>query len=255
MDYSPGAVDFTNVLGNDALGDCTCAGIGHIIEAVTAASGRPVSITTQQVIDLYSASCGYVPGRPETDQGGDEFAVLNYVTEKGIDGKGLHKFDASVLVDATNKAELRAALYLFGNLYFGEELPASYVSPFPSDGGTWDVAGDAVDTNGHAFIGFASDCRGIHVNTWGRRVLHTYEAIAKYAAPAVNGELHTVLTCDWFNAAAKAPNGFAYQDLLSDLQAIGGKTAAPPILSPPAPIVTRPALVDVIAALTPLWSP
>lgn len=221
--YTPKAQGLGDVLANDRLGDCTCAGVGHIIDLVTGAADSPVRVSEEQIIALYEAACGYNPNCPSSDQGGDEYSVLDYMCEKGLDGAGLHKFDASVLVDGTNKEEVRAAMWLFGNLYFGVGLPDAWLSPFPSGPGfTWGVAGAADENNGHCFVGVGSSTSGVEIDTWGLLGTITYDAIAAYASDKGGGELHTVLTCDWFSRATQlAPSGFAYKDLAADLIALG----------------------------------
>jgi len=222
-DYTKNVTGLGDVLLNDRLGDCTCAGVGHIVDLVTSNAGNAFRVTDDLVKRLYELACNYVDGDPSTDQGGDELTVLDFVCEKGIDGNGLHKFDATVVVDATNKLEVRSAQYWFGNLYFGEGLPDGYVNSMPqAPGFEWDVVGDADPDNGHCFIGGGSNAKGILIDTWGLIGVQTYRAIAKYASRAQGGELHTALTCDWFSRVTKlAPNGLAYNDLMSDLKKFG----------------------------------
>ncbi len=228
VDYSKAATDaLSAVLGNDTLGDCTCAGVGHIVDVLCSNAGVPTNVTADDVIALYSASCNYVVGDAATDNGGDEITVLNYVAEKGMDGKGRHQIVGSILVDACNKEEVRWAMFALGNLYFGEELPDAYVNPFPEGNGfTWDVAGAPVPDNGHCFVGVSSNKDGIGIDTWGMLGTHTYGAMAKYAVTPANGELHTILTMEWLNKASqKTPSGFAYADLLLDLKKLGAVTS------------------------------
>jgi hypothetical protein len=227
-DYTKAAPDaLADVLGNADLGDCTCAGVGHIVDVLCSNSGVPTRVTAGEVIALYSAACGYVIGDAATDQGGDEAAVLNYVAEKGMDGKGRHQFVGSIIVDACNKEEVRWAQWALGNLYFGEELPNGYVDPFPQGNGfVWGVAGAPVPDNGHCFIGAGSTKDGILIDTWGLIGTHTYDAAARYAVPPAFGELHSILSKEWMNTASqKTPSGFAYADLLSDLARIGAVTS------------------------------
>src|SRR5581483_8711050 len=167
-DYSPGALGLTNVLGNDTLGDCTCAGIGHMLEVVNAAAGNPIEISTDQVIALYSAACGYKPGDASTDQGGDEYSVLAYMCERGLDGSGLHRLFGSVTVNATDWEEVRHAQHIFGVLYHGQEMPDSFISPFPSAPGfVWDVGGDPDPNNGHCFVSYGAKGDELLIDTWG----------------------------------------------------------------------------------------
>jgi hypothetical protein len=226
-DYSAGALGLANVLGNNTLGDCTCAGVGHAIEVINAAAGSPLEVTTAEVIALYSAACGYKPGDASTDQGGDEFSVLDYMCERGLDGAGKHRFFGSAVINGADKEEVRLAQYLFTALYFGEEMPDDYVSPFPSGiGFTWGVGGDPNPSNGHCFIGYGSTSEGIKIDTWGMFGVHTYDAIAKYAVSVSGGELHVPLSRELINAASqKSPTGLAWEDLVADLERLGGLAA------------------------------
>lgn len=212
VDYSKTAQGLSDVLGNNRLGDCTCAGVGHLIDIVTGAAGSPAQVTEAQAIALYEAACGYNPADPKTDQGGDEVTVLDYVCEHGLDGKGLHKFDASISVNWADREEVRLALYWFGNLYFGAGLPDSWLSPFPSSNGFVWGPGTPNDNNGHCFVGVSSSAAGIGIDTWGLLGTLSFDATAV-------DEVHTVLTCDWFSRVSQlSPAGLAYQDLLADMK-------------------------------------
>lgn len=226
-DYSPGALGLTNVLGNDRLGDCTCAGAGHMIEVITAAAGSPVEITTEQVIALYEATCGYKPGDPTTDRGGDEYSVLAYLAERGFDGQGLHKIFGSVVINATEWDEVRFAQFAFGALYHGQEMPDSFISPFPSGPGfVWDVGGEPNPDNGHCFITYGANTDSLLVDTWGLLGHITKGAVAKYGASVAGGEIHVPITREWLNAASqRSPSGLAWDELLADLERLGGVTS------------------------------
>ncbi len=216
---------FTDVEGNDTLGDCTCAGIAHILMAINAAAGTPIVITANQTKLLYQLACGWDPNNSAaTDQGGDELTVLDFVAEKGIDGNGLHKILGSILIDATNQLEVRWAIYNLCNAYKGQGLPDSYVNPFPDPTGTvWDVAGPADPNNGHCTASLGTNSQGTIDNTWGDSVIQTYAATGMYCYPANGGELHTLITNELILACSQKnpPGTFGLQDLLSDLAAIG----------------------------------
>ena len=229
----PAKIDYTKaasrglkmILGNDQLGDCTCAGLMHIedIFRANAKSGkRPV--TQDETVWLYSAACGYVPGDPSTDQGGDEVAVLNFARDKGLFKDGSGKIAGYVAIDATSDDEMRAAAWLFGNLYFGVELPNEWVDPFPAANGfVWDVASAQNPSQGHCFIAGGYDDLGYTIDTWGLLGTLTPAAAAMYAVPAANGEAHAVLSEDWINkASGKAPSGFDFEALAADLAAMQG---------------------------------
>jgi hypothetical protein len=73
-----------NVYANDTLGDCVEAGGAHLIGLWrgAAGSGGPYP-TVDQVVAVYSAATGYVPGDPATDQGTDEVSFLNWWKQNG----------------------------------------------------------------------------------------------------------------------------------------------------------------------------
>jgi hypothetical protein len=52
---------------NDKFGDCVIAGIGHVVGVLTAGAGNQFIYTDDQILQLYEAIGGYVPGRPNTD--------------------------------------------------------------------------------------------------------------------------------------------------------------------------------------------
>jgi hypothetical protein len=216
--WAPSAASWlANVLGNDQLGDCTAAGAFHVGGALLASAGGGVPFSPDDVIKFYSATTGYVPGDPSTDQGGDEQTVLNYWKSTGLT-PGAHQIAGWVSIDATNWASVQTALYLFENLYFGVELPDAWINPFPGDGATWDVAGAPDPENGHCFVGLAYDQNGVTVDTWGRRVLVTRAAVVKYAGSSDGGELYSVLSQDSLSRATqRAPNDLDWEQLTADL--------------------------------------
>lgn len=225
IDYAlKGTAALANIYGNDQLGDCTCAAAFHIDGTLLANADQPVTFAADDAIKFYSASCGYVPGDPSSDQGGDEQTVLNYWQQNGLLPDGSHKISGWVAVDATNVDECKTALWLFENLYFGVELPDAWVNPMPgSNNFIWDVAGSADPNNGHCFSGEGYNQIGVLIDTWGMIGTVTWAAVAKYAAASGGqGELYAVLGPDAIDKAnGKAPNGFDFTQLQADMQATG----------------------------------
>jgi hypothetical protein len=221
--YAAAAADWlARILGNDTLGDCTAAGAFHTGGLLLANAGAsPVPFTEEQVIAFYSATTGYVPGDPATDQGGDEVTVLNYWKDNGLT-PGQHKIAGYMAVDPGNKIEQMQAMWLFENLYFGVELPDAWVNPMPGQSGfVWDIAGEANPDYGHCFVGVGYNAQGVQIDSWGMIGTITWAAIDKYCRPGPQGELYTVLGPDALSkASGKAPNGFDLTQLSADLQAI-----------------------------------
>ena len=222
IDYSLRPAEFlSQVLGNDRLGDCTAAGAFHVGATMLANAGQPVTFTEADVIKFYSATTGYVPGDENTDQGGDEQTVLNYWRQTGL-LPGQHKISGWIAVNGADAVEVKTAMWLFENLYFGVELPDAWINPFPSHSGfSWNVVGDADPENGHCFCGVGYDPLGVKIDTWGMFGTITWGAVAKYASTEMSGELYAVLGQDAIaKATAKAPNGFDFSQLLADLDSM-----------------------------------
>jgi hypothetical protein len=230
-DYSKAAQPaLSKIYENDNLGDCVIAGMAHVVGVLTGNAGGNATIySNDQIIKLYSAIGGYVPGDPATDQGCDEQTALNYWENNGAPAStGTHKIAGWMTVDATNPEEFRTALWLFENLYFGLELPDAWINPMPSAAGfVWDAAGPAVPENGHCVAGVGYTAQGITIDTWGMTGLMTNAAIAKYATQAAGGELYTVVSMDAISRAdARAPAGFDWSQLIADFDSMGGNVSS-----------------------------
>lgn len=240
VDYSPAAsAAISQMYLNDQLGDCVIAGMAHLVGLFTANAGQtPVVFTNAQLLALYSAIGGYVPGNPATDNGCNETDALNYWQNHGAPA-GSHQIAGWLAVDPRNKTEVMQALWLFENLIFGVELPDAWLNVTGS-GFTWD-AGTPNPNNGHCFVGTGYDSTGVKVSTWGMLGTLTWQALTVDVGPQAGGELYVVLSQDMINrATAKAPNGFNWGALASDFAAIGGHLPVP-VTPPPAPPPPAPA--------------
>jgi hypothetical protein len=249
-----------NIYGNDELGDCVIAGGYHVVGVETGNAGDLFTATEAQIIADYSAIGGYVPGDPSTDNGCDEQTALNYWLQHGFaDGT---KVLGWLAVDATNKQEVQAAMYLFENLVFGIELPDAWINPFPSASGfTWDVHGSPDPQNGHCVVGVGYTASGVTIDSWGLLGTLTYAAIARYCVQSSGGELYVVLTPDQLTKAeTKAPNGVNWSDLIADFDAMGGTVPVPPTPSPvppapgPSPVPPAPTPGAVTLAQAQQWA-
>jgi hypothetical protein len=130
------------MFANDRLGDCTQASKGHAIVTMERASRQhEVALTDEDIILAYRRVGGYVPGRPETDNGAYELDSLNDWRQNGIgrekDGTP-HKIKAFVRVDHIDRGQLRMAHYVFGGLKVCAGLPLSAADQIDR-GQPWDV--------------------------------------------------------------------------------------------------------------------
>ena len=230
LQTSPGACDYTKLAMpvlkdsflNYQLGDCVIAGAYHAPVGTATGNARHLFHATKaQIVADYSRICGYKPGHPETDNGCDMPAAMNYWQKHGFaDGtKIVGWFD----IDPSNIGQIKLAIYLFENLYFGMNMPYAWVDPAPnSNGFIWDVAGEPDQNLSHCVSGVAYTNDGVIIDTWGLKGLITWAAIAKYCAANVGGELHVMVTPDvLIRGTQKAPNGIAWQTLIADANAMG----------------------------------
>lgn len=199
------------MMGNDTVGDCTVAAAGHEVEAWTAYATQEHEVTTAEVLAAYSAITGYDPARPETDQGAFCLDVLKYWRSHGIAG---HMIGSFVAVDPTRADELATALWLFGSVYLGLDLPVSAKSQ-----AIWDVpaggpVGDGAPGSwgGHAVCLQAYDADGAVIVTWGETRRVTWAFLATYCS-----EAYALLSPDWFSTDGTAPSGFDWETLNTDL--------------------------------------
>ena len=246
VDYSPKALPvLRDILGNDQLGDCVIAEGYHGVALATGNAGNLFTPTLAQIIADYSAIGGYNPADPSTDQGCDELTALNYWVQTGFaDGTRLSGYLA---VNPASVIEIQTALWLFENLILCLELPDSYINPFPSiDGFVWDT-GVPDPNNGHCIGGVGFDGNGVTIDTWGLFGSFTYAGIASLCDGAQGGSLYVWLTPDQIaKGQDRAPNGFAWADLIYDFDALGGNVPAPAPSPAPAP-TNGPTLADAQA--------
>jgi len=213
VDWTAGMPADFGVMANDRLGDCTAAGLGHMIQVVTFANGKEITLTDQEVVDFYSLSTGYSPADPNTDQGGNEIAVLNCARARGIAG---HKLTAYVAIDPKDHVSIRQAVALFGGVYFGVDLPLT-----AQNQDVWHTAfgtpGAAPDSwGGHCVVGEAYDEAHCTLITWGERKLCTWDWLSAYAS-----EAYALLwATEWAPGGGKAPSGWDAAALSADLAAV-----------------------------------
>ncbi len=120
---------FTN-LRNNELRCCTIAGPGHMMQAWAAMRGEQLEIPDVSIERAYSAICGYVPGRPETDRGGLIINALTHLRQVGLElADGTHaRIGGFARVDMRDRYEVRAAINCFGGIIVGADLPRRITS-------------------------------------------------------------------------------------------------------------------------------
>jgi hypothetical protein len=218
---TPAVVDYASKVRlwpmylNDQLGDCTCAGIGHSVQAWTAYAKGLVTLPNSAVLDLYERM-GYVPGDPSTDNGAVEQDVLAEVHANGVGG---HKILAYAQVDKDNRAEMKAALNIFGSLYLGVQMPQSAMEQ-TNAGQPWSVVEGSPIEGGHCVVAQRWDTSAapIEVVTWGQ-----LQRVTDGWWEANGTEAWAVITQDWLNAVGKTVTGLDLVQLGDDFTVISGQ--------------------------------
>lgn len=200
--------------GNDILGDCTAAGVAHMLMAWSANANTEITPTDHDVIKLYSAVSGYDPNTGENDNGAVELDVLNYWRKHGI---AQHKIYAYASLQPRNHSHIKAAVYLFGGVYIGLALPLS-----AQNQDIWDIPHGGFAGNGrpnswggHAVnvVSYTEDY--ITVVTWGALKKLTWAFADHYM-----DEAYSVLSKDFLDSKGVAPNAIDWDALRSDLKQI-----------------------------------
>lgn len=192
------------------LGDCSQVGLRRLRTAWTwNATGEIVNDADDLVEQGYSESTGYVPGKPETDLGGNLQTVLNWamITGMPIAGGGRDKILGYIEIDTRHPQDIRQAIAETGGVYCGGSLPARWMQVDP--GGTWDLAGPGVD--GHCTVGLGYDQGSIAMDTWGFSVPTAEDAMSYY------DECYAVISEDFVMKTGRTPFNMTTADVWATL--------------------------------------
>lgn len=215
---APKTVDWTKgnqswgMMLNDTLGCCTIAGIGHAVQVWTMETGSEITVPNAVILEYYEQWDGYVNGDPSTDNGGIELDVLNDWKKNGFAG---HTLIAFVDPQIKNHEEIKQAIYLFGGVYIGMNVPNYIMNTVPS---VWDIPGDDDDATiegGHCVFVCGYDNNGVTFISWG----NVYKMTWNYWDMFVD-EVHCILSQDWVNSKGVDVQGFNIAQLKDDLSQI-----------------------------------
>jgi hypothetical protein len=200
---------------NDELGDCVPAAAGHAIEQWTTYAGTPFTPPDAAILKAYEDVGGYVPDDPSTDNGTDMLSMLNYWRQTGVGG---HKIFAFIAVNLKNLDEVREAIYLFGNLYWGVQLPVSVQgaeSWTVPEGGTASPEGAPGSWGGHCVPIVAMSPETLTCVTWGSTLKMSHRFFSDYG-----DEGYCCLSLDWIEKNGLSPGQFNVGQLEADLQIV-----------------------------------
>jgi hypothetical protein len=199
---------------NNQIGDCTAAGVAHLVQLDAALVGTTATVSDADVLGLYEKTGGYNPTDPSTDQGAYELDVLNYWRHNGFAGQTPVAFAA---VNPQDMEMVRQAINLFGSLYIGLSLPRSAQA---QDGGLWDVDvspnGQAGTWGGHAVLvtDYDTATHELGCITWGAVQCMTESFWARYC-----DEAWAILSDEWRQTTPSS--AFDFAGLEADLAQIG----------------------------------
>lgn len=215
------------VMGNDSLGDCTCAGLGHAIQVWSGnAEGSVVTIPDSDVLEIYEQACGYVPGDPSTDQGGVEQDVLAWAHKTGIPTPGgPDKIAAFVEIDVRNLHDICRGINEFGLVYIGFNVPAYLMNNGPPQ--VWDVnpVGDQTIVGGHCVVlpsyvftqapnGYISEAT-FGLISWGEKFAMTAAFFRAFV-----DEAYAIADAHWIEATGVDPLGMTLAQLEAQMRAL-----------------------------------
>lgn len=208
-DWTSGILSWGEML-NDQLGDCTCAALGHWIQAWTAASGKQVTVSDADVLKAYEQACGYNPADPSSDRGGIIASVLDYFRDVGVGG---HKIDAHAEVNMT-QMRVQQAIYTFGGVDLGIDLPLTAQNQV---GDVWDIVDFAQAPEaqpgtwgGHSVVAVYYSSNGVDCVTWGQIQRMTWRFLMYYG-----NECQTAISKEF----TKSPE--PVDELVNDLREAG----------------------------------
>lgn len=180
------------MMGNDVRSDCTCAAIGHGAQVVTL--NTPTGIRTPPdnlILNLYQKACGWVPGNPATDQGGNILDVLKFVRKHALGHKHEPNYHrkfrllAFAQVNQNNLVHVKQGIELFRVVDIGLQLPVSAQSQV---GGLWDITNgpnaQAGSWGGHSVTVSSYTPQIVTCITWGQLQAMTWAFWLRYCDEA-----------------------------------------------------------------------
>lgn len=209
-------------LGNNIAGNCVFAGPGHMVNMIGKQTGASLVVTRQMALDAYSKFSGYDQKTGSHDEGFYTRDMIKIWKSEGLYGT---KALAFASVDWRDPTELAIASWIGCGTIGGFSLPLASQGQTDNEGDQlWDVpkggfqAGQGPGTwGGHCIWCMRPSPNMDGGNSWGEETYWTRNWDNECC-----DERWLVLVDKWQMADGKAPNGFAFADLLADAQARAG---------------------------------
>jgi hypothetical protein len=240
---APPSADYSKVpkIGmhlNDTWGCCVISADANVVQQQSFyGQGAEIVVPDTAVLQAYKVAGHFVlsagpPGDNPTDNGMLIPDGLGYLLKTGMSGIKIAGYGQ---VRHVQTGKIKTAIYQFGCVSFGVNLPNSAMSQF-DHGLPWDYVHGA-DNNiagGHCVMACGYNATGFLVMTWGRVVPVTWAWWAKFGA-----EAWPIVSQEWVNAVTgKDPVGVDLVKLGTEFRAVTGHN---PFLAPqpPAPVALR----------------
>jgi hypothetical protein len=198
--------------GNDKFGDCVVVGGCNEEVIWNRMAGKIITFNTKDVLADFTAITG-LPPSPFV--GADMQQAAQYRQKVGLlgaDGQR-HRIAAYVALEGGNLRELYAAMYLFGAVGIGIQFPSTAFDQFRRHQAWAIVSKMHFDGSGH-YVPCVALRSNIVAVTWGR-----FQAMRpSFYASLCNQAVAYISQEALVNQ--KSPEGFDYQQLEADLQAI-----------------------------------
>ena len=212
VDWLKGKTDFGMML-NNILGCCTISSKGHGLQIATMNVRGEFTAPDALIENYYEIWDGYRPGDASTDRGGVISDVLAKAKAQNFCGRHLAGY---CTVNPLHDLEVDQVIALFGVLDVGVALPLSAQSQ-----DVWDIpdgqplTGDWEPNSwgGHDISIHAFDADGdLTAITWGAPKKITRRWFKTYC-----DEAYGLLWAAWVANSGQSASGFAYRELLDDL--------------------------------------
>lgn len=199
---------------NDNIGCCAVADPAHQILLETSYTQQIANPTDAEVLKAYSAISGYNPVDGSNDNGCAMTDVFDYWSTVGIAGD---KIAGWVQIDTNNALHLQQAIYAFGGIHLGVQLPNSAMDQFNAGQDWTAVSNDGGIAGGHAIYvpGYLQQ-DWICPVTWGKAIRASWQWLLRYA-----DEAYATVSTDWLEKGNNlSPSHLNLDALKQDLLAL-----------------------------------
>ena len=203
------------LLGNDVVGDCSPAALGHILQVQSHIAGGSYVPTTTEALGVYNKIKSppplTVPGHSGTFEGCFPSALFKYTAVHGYDGAGNHRAWGKQIPNT--RQSLMESIFYLGGAQVTVCLPisAEYQRYYRVTSGP-NAAVSSYGNHSVAAVGY--NAHGVEIVTWGKLIPVSWAWWDKYvvAATSKGASVWAPLTWDWCPGGT-SPNGDTWKAL------------------------------------------